>query len=165
MRAMAEKQDIHLSVSSFPVQISADRDRMIQTLTNLLSNAIKFSPAGSTVQVTVRQVDASSIQAVETELSTAGKASLRTVLEEATSLLLIQVKDQGRGIPEDKLEDIFGQFEQINASDSEHQGGTGLGLAICRSIVEQHKGAIWAQSILNQGSTFFITLPLLEPDS
>ena len=165
MRAMAEKHDIHLSVSSFPVQINADRDRMIQTLTNLLSNAIKFSPAGSTVQVAVRQIDASTISTVETELSTAGKESLRTTLEAAKSLLLIQVKDQGRGIPKDKLEDIFGQFEQIDASDSKHQGGTGLGLAICRSIVQQHEGAIWAQSIPNQGSTFFFTLPLLESDS
>ncbi|RDH51902.1 hypothetical protein CBF18_04005, partial [Mastigocladus laminosus WC112] len=71
-----------------------------------------------------------------------------------TSYLLFQIKDQGRGIPEDKLETIFDRFQQVDASNSRHQGGTGLGLAICRSIVQQHGGKIWAESILGKGSTF-----------
>ena len=70
------------------------------------------------------------------------------------------MKDQGEGIPEDKLEAVFGQFEQLNTSDAAHQGGTGLGLAICRSIVQQHRGKIWAQSVPGVGSTFCFTLPL-----
>ena len=82
--------------------------------------------------------------------------------------LLITVQDEGKGIPEDKLETIFDQFEQLQVLDNEHQGGTGLGLAICRNIVEQHEGRIWAESPLGQGSTFFIALPIsheLIPES
>ncbi|MEG3894563.1 ATP-binding protein [Microcoleus sp. SVA1_B6] len=74
--------------------------------------------------------------------------------------MLFQVSDRGRGIPADKLELIFGRFQQVDASDSREKGGTGLGLAICRSIVERHGGKIWAESILGEGSTFCFTLPL-----
>ncbi|HEY9901087.1 MAG TPA: ATP-binding protein, partial [Candidatus Sericytochromatia bacterium] len=71
-----------------------------------------------------------------------------------------RVSDRGRGIPADKLEAIFGRFQQVDASDSRQKGGTGLGLAICRSIIEQHGGQIWVQSTPGAGSTFFFTLPL-----
>ena len=74
---------------------------------------------------------------------------------------MIAVKDKGRGIPTDKIESIFGRFQQVDASDSRQKGGTGLGLAICRSIVQQHEGQIWAESILGKGSTFFVALPIL----
>ena len=81
------------------------------------------------------------------------------------AVLLVQVKDQGQGIPENKLEVIFQQFEQLNVSNTGHQGGTGLGLAICRSIVQQHDGQIWAENNADGGSTFFVVLPLsAEPD-
>ena len=69
------------------------------------------------------------------------------------------ISDRGRGIPTDKLETVFNRFQQVDASDSRDKGGTGLGLAICKSIVEQHHGRIWVESIWGQGSTFFITLP------
>jgi PAS domain S-box-containing protein len=134
MRAMAEKAEVGLSVTSVSAQLGADPDRIIQTLTNLLSNAIKFSPQGTTVFLTAELQD--------------------------DRMVLFQVKDQGRGIPEDKLETIFDRFQQIDASNSRRQGGTGLGLAICRSIVQQHGGRIWAESTLEEGSTFYFTLPL-----
>ncbi|MDZ4873827.1 MAG: Adaptive-response sensory-kinase SasA [Chroococcidiopsis cubana SAG 39.79] len=76
--------------------------------------------------------------------------------------ITFQVKDTGRGIPSDKLESIFERFQQVDASNSGHQGGTGLGLAICRSIVQQHGGQIWVESVLGTGSTFSFTLPLAE---
>jgi signal transduction histidine kinase len=63
---------------------------------------------------------------------------------------LFQVKDQGRGIPADNLETIFGRFQQVDASDSRIKGGTGLGLAISHSIVQQHGGQIWVESVLGQ---------------
>ncbi|HEY9845048.1 MAG TPA: response regulator, partial [Candidatus Caenarcaniphilales bacterium] len=115
----------------------ADPDRIIQTLTNLLSNAIKFSNDGATVWLSaVRQGEQ----------------------------LLFQVKDQGRGIPAEHLETIFGRFRQVDASDSRKKGGTGLGLAICRSIVQQHEGHIWVESTPGEGSTFYFTLPLLREE-
>jgi signal transduction histidine kinase len=64
----------------------------------------------------------------------------------------------------DKLETIFERFQQVDASDSREKGGTGLGLAICRSIVQQHGGRVWAESELGRGSTFYVQLPLAEPD-
>ncbi|HIK43341.1 MAG TPA: sensor histidine kinase, partial [Leptolyngbyaceae cyanobacterium M65_K2018_010] len=72
----------------------------------------------------------------------------------------------GRGIPADKLELIFEQFQQVDASDARQRGGTGLGLAIAKRIVEQHQGHIWVDSQLGQGSTFYIALPIQggEPD-
>ena len=67
--------------------------------------------------------------------------------------------DQGRGIPADKLEIIFGRFQQVDASDSRQKGGSGLGLAICRAIVLQHNGRIWAERNPMRGSTFRVFLP------
>ncbi|NET38719.1 MAG: GAF domain-containing protein [Cyanothece sp. SIO1E1] len=73
-----------------------------------------------------------------------------------------QIRDQGQGIPADKLEAIFERFHQVDASDSRKKGGTGLGLSICRKIVEQHGGEIWVESTFGEGSTFYFTLPTLQ---
>lgn len=128
--AVEAKIDLVVNATEAPIWI--DRDHIIQTLTNLLSNAIKFSPPGSTVWLSAQQ------QGDQT---------------------MFQVKDQGRGIPADKLEIIFERFQQVDASDSRRRGGTGLGLAICRSIVQQNGGQIWAESVEGVGSTFYFTLP------
>jgi signal transduction histidine kinase len=69
------------------------------------------------------------------------------------------VRDQGRGIPADKLERVFERFQQVNSSDSRDKGGTGLGLPISRTIVEQHGGRMWAESTLGIGTTMIIELP------
>jgi signal transduction histidine kinase len=76
--------------------------------------------------------------------------------------LLFRIEDQGRGIPKDKLDIIFERFQQIHVSDSSEKKGSGLGLAICKSVVQQHDGFIWAESILGQGSLFYFTLPLID---
>lgn len=133
MQGMAEQAQITLVTKTLTAELLVDPDRILQTLTNLISNAIKFSEPGSTVWL-LAQLHSDHIQ--------------------------IQVQDQGRGIPVDKLQTIFERFQQVDASDSRKKGGTGLGLAICRKIIEQHHGKIWAQSVLGQGSTFHITLPL-----
>jgi signal transduction histidine kinase len=79
--------------------------------------------------------------------------------------VLFAVADRGRGIPPDKLESIFGRFQQVDVSDARQKGGTGLGLAICQSIVQQHGGEIWVDSTLGAGSTFYFTLPLPSHDA
>ena len=129
----AVKAQLRITFNSQGVNVWADPDRILQTLTNLISNAIKFSPAGTEIHLRSRRIDANEAE--------------------------IQVRDQGRGIPDDKLESIFERFHQVDASDSRAMGGTGLGLAICRSIVAQHGGRIWATSISGKGSTFHFTLP------
>jgi signal transduction histidine kinase len=133
IQAIATQQQITLTFTPTDAEVWAAPDAIIQTLTNLLSNAIKFSPAQSTIHLTA---------------------------ESQIDCVLFKVSDQGRGIPADKLETIFGRFQQVDASDSREKGGTGLGLAICQSIIERHDGKIWAESSLGVGSTFFFTLPL-----
>ncbi|MBE9138402.1 GAF domain-containing protein [Nodosilinea sp. LEGE 07088] len=170
MRAMAEKNDIQLIISPLSIQLWVDRDRIIQTLANLLSNAIKFAPNGSTVKVLATLADVSPSDNNQddsannppslTSKPSSSSGGITQITAAVSQVVLIAVQDEGKGIPGDKLETIFDQFEQLNVSDNEHQGGTGLGLAICRSIVEQHGGKIWAESTLNQGSTFFFTLPI-----
>ena len=71
----------------------------------------------------------------------------------------VEVKDSGRGIPDDKVEKIFERFGQVDASDSREKGGTGLGLPICKTIVEQHGGKLWVESKVGKGSRFMFTLP------
>lgn len=126
-----------------------DPDRLIQTLTNLLSNAIKFSPVGSAIELHLERLRS---QDCRNQWSLLGPL-------ETEWCFLIQVRDQGRGIPADKIQTIFDRFQQVDTSDSRQKGGTGLGLAICQSIVQQHRGYIWAESQVGVGSCFYIILP------
>lgn len=142
MQSSAQEAEVQLVVQPLSVQIWVAPDRIIQTFTNLLSNAIKFSEPGGTVWL-------------KAEIDNGDKSA-----PYPTPHVRFAVKDQGRGIPADKLESIFGRFQQVDVSDSRDKGGTGLGLAICKSIVQQHDGQLWAESVWGQGSTFFFTLPL-----
>ena len=132
MQPVADAAGVQLLHDTTQVEVSGDVDRLLQVMTNLLSNAVKFSPPNSTVSVMMRPG--------------------------ATGVTL-SVIDQGRGIPADKLETIFGRFQQVDASDSRQKGGSGLGLAICRTIVQQHSGRIWAERNPVRGSTFRVFLP------
>lgn len=159
VRPLAEKAEICLSVSPISAQIWADGDRIIQVFTNLLSNAIKFSPPGSTVWLSA---ELWSRESGAEEQNQQFNSLTTHHLPRTTPDITFQVKDTGRGIPEDKLEIIFGRFQQVDASDSRKKGGTGLGLAICRNIVQRHGGQIWVTSTLGAGSTFYFTLPILQ---
>lgn len=152
MQVMANRAGITLLVSAMPIQLSADPDRIIQVLTNLLGNAIKFSARGSQIWLTVELGNRELVREN-------GVRELSVVSGSGLTMVLFKVQDQGRGIPEDKLESIFERFHQVDASDSRKKGGTGLGLAICRSIVQQHGGRIWVESTLGEGSSFYFTLP------
>jgi PAS domain S-box-containing protein len=132
MQLMAEAAGVLLIHDKTQVEITADADRLLQVLTNLLSNAVKFSPPNSAVSIMLRP---------------------------GSSGVTLSVIDQGRGIPADKLEAIFGRFQQVDASDSRQKGGSGLGLAICRAIISQHNGRIWAERNPIRGSTFRVFLP------
>ncbi len=105
-----------------------DHDRMIQVLANLITNAIKFTEKG-------------------------GEISVRNVHD--TNGVCISVRDNGIGIPADKVEFVFERFWQIGKAD---RRGVGLGLYISRYIVEAHGGTIWAESVQGKGSTFCFTL-------
>jgi PAS domain S-box-containing protein len=132
MQTIAQENHVVLQILSGSCQVWVDADRIIQTLVNLISNAIKFSPPHTTIKLSVAEMPDSH---------------------------LFKIQDQGRGIPSDKIESIFGKFQQVDASDSRQKGGTGLGLAICRNIIQQHGGKIWAESVLGEGSTFYFSIP------
>ncbi|MGD1804818.1 ATP-binding protein [Dapis sp. BLCC M126] len=149
MQAMAQEYEVNLFSKSVAFLVWADRDYIVQTLTNLLSNAIKFSPPNSTVFLSAK---------MEPPQQSSGR-------EKQISYVTFEVKDQGQGIPADKLETIFERFQQVDSSDSRKKGGTGLGLTICRQIIEEHGGKIWAESCLGKGSTFYFTLPLVIEES
>jgi signal transduction histidine kinase len=109
--------------------ILIDPVRIRQVLLNLISNALKFTEAGSVVLYAELHDDE----------------------------VLIGVSDTGKGIPADKLEEVFKPFVRLERSD---QSGAGLGLAISRELVQMHDGRIWVESELGKGSDFRFTLPL-----
>ena len=139
LQSFAAEAQVTLRAEAASAPLVADPDRVIQTLTNLISNAVKFSPPASTVRVSCARREGE---------------------------VLFRVTDEGRGIPADKVASIFERFQQVDASDSREKGGTGLGLAICRTIVENHGGRIWVESVPGEGSSFSFVLPTLaEPES
>ncbi|WP_053070817.1 PAS domain S-box protein [Halomonas sp. PR-M31] len=117
--------------------IEIDSLRFGQVMSNLLSNAIKFSPRGGLVQVCYR---------VENDH------------------VWIDVIDQGPGIPSEFHPKVFQHFAQAKADDTRHQGGTGLGLAISKQFIEQMNGSIGFRSVIDQGTTFWLLLPVVTND-
>jgi signal transduction histidine kinase len=123
----------HLSIQVDVPQglhVHADRNALHDIFINLLSNAFKFTADGGQVSVLAGENDQS---------------------------ILLEIKDTGMGIPEDKLQMIFDEFYQVEGGK---HGGTGLGLAIAKRLVEEQGGNIWVESQLGKGSTFYFTLPL-----
>jgi PAS domain S-box-containing protein len=118
------------------VYVNVDNDRLMQALTNLISNAVKFSNKDGVV--TIKMTD------------------LGTKVE-------VAVSDKGQGIPEDFKEKIFQKFSQADSSTTRSESGTGLGLAISKAIIERLNGSLGFTSELNKGTTFYFTLPKLNP--
>jgi len=156
VQAIANQANIKVELTPLVAQIIASPDAIIQALTNLLSNAIKFSPPHSVVSL--------SAEFQNSKLFTEENQTINQALISSPTQILFQVKDRGRGIPADKLDTVFGRFQQIDISDARQKGGTGLGLAICKSIVQQHGGQIWVESTLGQGSVFYFTLPIVRKE-
>jgi signal transduction histidine kinase len=118
---------------TFPVQVFADRDRIIQVVINLLSNAAKFSPPET------------------------GRVTVRLYFKERE--VRVEVADNGPGIQPHEQQKIFEKFKQITDLRDGKPRGTGLGLTICRRIIEYHNGAIWVESIPGEGAKFIFSLP------
>jgi len=117
-------------------KINGDRLRLIQVLTNLIENAIKFTNKGEIVISAERD-------------------------KKNENNIIVKVRDTGIGIKKNDMEKLFKKFSQIDTSIGKKYRGTGLGLAICKKIVEEHGGRIWCESKLNEGSTFYFTLPII----
>jgi CheY-like chemotaxis protein/anti-sigma regulatory factor (Ser/Thr protein kinase) len=117
--------------------IIADGTRLRQVILNLLSNAAKFTEKGH-VELAAAHDD---------------------------RFVIIKVSDTGLGIPPDKFDVIFQEFEQVDGSTTRTAGGTGLGLPISRHFVELHGGRIWVESEAGVGSTFTVQLPIKGPQA
>jgi PAS domain S-box-containing protein len=130
--ATADKQKLALGISSLRSGLRArcDRPRVIQVLSNLIGNAVKFTPAGGAVTLAARADDQNRV--------------------------VVAVADTGPGILPDRLPHVFERYWQ--AEDGAHKG-RGLGLYIAKGIIEAQGGTIWVESKVDQGSTFFFTLP------
>ena len=120
-----------------PIAVLGDSTRLRQVLVNLVDNAIKFTESGEVVLELRRRAEAD------------GSVDLQ-----------FTVRDTGIGIADDKLEKIFGVFEQADSTTTRRFGGTGLGLAICSRLVELMGGRIWVESHLGRGSAFHFTVRL-----
>jgi signal transduction histidine kinase/HAMP domain-containing protein/ActR/RegA family two-component response regulator len=146
-RPMAAQKGLAFQVevaSDVPTLVYSDEQRLQQILRNLLSNAVKFTHTGG---VTLR------VSQAEADTRFTGP------LREEKSVLAFAVKDTGIGIAEDKLDLIFGAFQQADGTASRGYGGTGLGLSISRDIARLLGGEIHATSRPGHGSTFTFFLP------
>ena len=129
----ATKRKVKFISKSPNVIVSHDSERIAQVLTNLIKNSL-----------------------------TAVKSKTGVITIEAQDLpseIIVNVKDNGVGIPLDKQKDLFKKFYQVDATLTRELGGSGLGLAICKGIIEKHDGKIWVESTPNVGSTFSFSIP------
>ncbi len=117
--------------------VFGDTSKIDMVLSHLILNAINYSPQGGEVELKITHEN---------------------------NRVLVQVKDEGIGIPPEELPDIFySYFRAKNASRAEY-GGLGVGLYLCKRIINQHGGNIWTESQLNEGSTFSFWLPKFRPN-
>lgn len=126
--------ELHVSLPASAPVLEMDATRIRQVLLNLVNNAARYAPGGS-IEV--------GAWATEGEFIT-------------------YVRDSGPGIPQDRLEAIFSEFERLDTASSQAAKGVGLGLTISKHFVRLHGGRIWAESEIGRGSCFYFALPLPE---
>jgi signal transduction histidine kinase len=132
MKLLQTSHTFELESSPGVVTIVADVDRIDQVFENLLGNAVKYSPTGGVVKVRIDIVGSDA---------------------------QVSITDEGIGISQDELENVFNIFYRSPDPRAGHVGGLGLGLYISREIVTRHGGRLWAESGTS-GSTFHVSLPL-----
>ncbi|MBF0190199.1 MAG: response regulator [Magnetococcales bacterium] len=152
-RPVAEQKGIDFRCAvdpGLPLEWRTDWAKVEQVVRNFLSNAFKFTAQGH-VRVRVTRLPA-------------GTVLLNPALAADTCVAIV-VNDSGIGIPEDKREQIFEAFRQVDGTTSRQYGGTGLGLSISRKFAELIGGEIRVESHLGQGSTFSLLIPAIPPES
>nr|MDP9128526.1 ATP-binding protein [Pseudomonadota bacterium] len=133
---LARGQTLVADLPSAPILLNGDAARLSQAFSNLLNNAAKYSGKGGAIKIGAR-------------------------IEDGT--VVVEVADNGIGIPKDMQESIFDMFSQVDSSMERSQGGLGIGLTLVKSIVDMHGGSVEVRSDgLGKGSTFVVSLPLLS---
>lgn len=128
----ARARQISLRLAAEPCEVMGDRALLRQAVSNLVENAVKYSPDGSEVQLIARRGE---------------------------DCVILEVTDQGSGIPEELQERVFEPFFRVDDARSRQQGGAGLGLALVRAIVEAHSGTVCVEENDGGGSRFVVKLP------
>jgi PAS domain S-box-containing protein len=136
MLANSKNQSLDTRLPEAVPFVWGDSKRLYQVVANLVGNAIKYTPSGGRISVTLHQEN---------------------------EQLVLDVADNGRGIPQEAQARVFERFYRVAGSSSIDATGTGLGLALVKSIVEQHGGRVWVTSQVGIGSTFSISLPVWHP--
>ncbi len=142
-----EQKDVEIRIPrSLPV-VMCDRVQMSEVFTNLISNAIKYNDHAQ--------------KWVEIGFSEPVQSFRKRLVDDETPQMIMTfyIKDNGIGIPEHHLDNIFRIFKRLHGS-TKYGGGTGAGLTIAKKIVERHGGDIWLESVPGEGSTFYFTLPV-----
>jgi PAS domain S-box-containing protein len=134
MKAMVttNKQSLVTILPPSLVPVWADEERLRQIVLNLMINASKFTPEGGIIMLRAKEEDSS---------------------------LIVEVEDNGPGIPKEEQKELFQPYHRLLA-DRDNLGGLGLGLALCKYLVELHGGKIWVHSEIGKGSTFGFSIPL-----
>ena len=122
---------LELSFSAQPIMLRGDQQRIEQVIINLVTNAVKYSPGTERVIINAGVHD---------------------------KKVIVSVQDFGMGIPCDQQEMIFSRFYRVE-SQASHISGLGIGLYICHEIIDRHKGRMWVDSTLGEGSAFYFELP------
>jgi two-component system cell cycle sensor histidine kinase PleC len=137
-KAREKGQELSITVTSSAPPLYADERALKQILINLVSNAVKFTPEGGHIEVVGGAARDGGFQ--------------------------IMVRDNGPGIPRDKIDKIFTPFSQVDNRYDRQAGGTGLGLALVRGLAELHGGRAWLESEFGRGCSVFVNLPVKTPD-
>lgn len=136
LQPIADKQQVELVLESFrPVSAEVDEVKLTLAITNLVENAIKYNKND-------------------------GEGWVHVSLNADHQYFYLKVEDSGIGIPEDSLDHIYERFYRVDKSHSREIGGTGLGLAITRNSILMHRGAIKVHSVIDEGTTFDVRIPL-----
>lgn len=117
--------------------VDIDTDRFTQVIDNIVNNAINYSPDGSKIEVNIKK---------------------------ERQNVVISIRDHGMGIPKKDLKNVFGRFYRVDKARARKQGGSGLGLSISKEVVEALGGRIWVESKNSNGTTMFISLPLVKDE-
>ncbi|MFX4263819.1 ATP-binding protein [Pelotomaculum propionicicum] len=136
--AMQKNVNFLVDVQAGMPQVNADPDRIAQVILNILKNALFYTEPGGTVKLSAAAKDGGAV---------------------------FSVQDTGIGIAPGDLANVFDRFYRSEQSRHRAGGGAGLGLAIAKGIVEAHGGEIWAESKVNEGSTFYFSVPVYKQNS
>ncbi len=137
-KAREKDQTLMIVVEPSAPPLYADERALKQMLLNLVSNAVKFTPAGGRIEVIASMARDGGFQ--------------------------ITVRDNGPGVPRDKMDRIFTPFNQVDNRFDRQAGGTGLGLALVRGLAELHGGRAWLESEYGKGCSVFVVLPVRMPE-